>query len=132
MKLEQATFDFYAASVLNESLEIQAQRGTEYGDTWALENMNATFTQATLARIILNPHFDGNVTLEEVRLIIMAALVDVKDSRVASGDWKKDSVVDGINYRAVYAGLREEYEEGRRAEAVARKESLRFAPAEPF
>lgn len=109
-----AEFDRACSNTLQRALEVQAQRGMEYGDTWALENMRPTFTEATLSAILLRKSdFDG-ITMEEIRLIVLAALIDVKDSRVATGDWKLDSVEDGINYRAAYATFREEYEEKRR------------------
>ena len=96
-------FERTADATLDEVRGIYAQRGGEYADSWALPNMVATFTQHTLAA------FGVNLTDEQIRLLVMAALIDVKDSRLA-GPWKADSVVDGIAYRAAYTQLRVEYE----------------------
>lgn len=87
-----------------ECLAIGTQRGQEYGDSWALENLVTTFTVATLKRLGIE------LPPEELRLIIAASLVDVKDQRIGAGPWKLDSAVDGINYRSLYADLREQYE----------------------
>lgn len=98
-----AVFNDAAERTLSAALRVCTQRGGEYQDSWALENMASTFLDATLRRfsIVLGPY--------EKRLLIMAALVDVKDSRL-TGPWKNDSVLDGINYRAAYAALRDDYE----------------------
>jgi hypothetical protein len=66
--------------------------------------MQTAFLDSTLAAMGLT-----NVPAEMKRLLLLASLVDVKDSRLV-GPWKKDSVLDGIAYRAAYMTLRDEYE----------------------
>ena len=85
---------------------ISSQRGGEYLDSWALENQVNTFVRATLREfgVELNP--------EQMRLLTMAALVDVKESRMG-GEFKEDTHVDGINYRGAYLDLMIQYRAGR-------------------
>ena len=85
-------------------------------DSWALENQNARFTRMALKSILAQMPWWGSVpsagfefSPEAIRLIIMAALVDVKDSRM-EGPYKRDTVVDGIAYRAMFAQLMLEWE----------------------
>ena len=99
-----ATFDTAVDEILTESLDITKQRGDEYGDTWADDNLMTTFTQRTLRDFGM-----WDPTPEQCRLILLAALIDVKDSRMLGG-YKEDSLVDGINYRAVYAAMRRKYD----------------------
>ena len=100
-----AEFDRCADATLDEVKSIYMQRGGEYADSWALENQRAPFTRTVLRDILgLN-----DVADDELRLIIMAALVDVKDSRMG-GPYKRDTVVDGIAYRAMFAQLMLEWE----------------------
>jgi hypothetical protein len=98
-----ATFEKGIETILGEGVAIAKQRGGEYGDSWALGNLVSTFTRSTLES------FGIKVTDEQLRLIQMAALIDVKDARMI-GPYKEDSVVDGINYRAVFAYLRRLYD----------------------
>jgi hypothetical protein len=98
-----ATFEKGIETILGEGVAIATQRGGEYGDSWALGNLVSTFTRSTLES------FGIKVTDEQLRLIQMAALIDVKDARMI-GPYKEDSVVDGINYRAVFAYLRRLYD----------------------
>jgi hypothetical protein len=99
----QPTFERTADATLDTTRATYAQRGGEYGDSWSLENMVATFTEHTLKAI------GNDRSPAAIRLLVMAALVDVKDSRM-TGPWKMDSLVDGVAYRACYGTLREEYE----------------------
>jgi hypothetical protein len=108
-----AIFEGAMHRVLGECTGLGTQRGQEYADSWALENVVTTFTKNTLLR------FGFTLNQEQLRLVIAAALVDVKDQRInAGGPWKRDSAIDGINYRALYTDLREEYE-ANTAESVA-------------
>ena len=103
--MNQPVFESSAGPILKECLELSTTRGASYSDSWSLENQVSTLTTATLDRfgITLEP--------EQIRLLQLASLADVKDSRiVAGGPFKRDSVADGINYRAAYCTLREEYE----------------------
>ena len=98
------TFERTADATLGQVRAIYAQRGAEYADSWAIENLVTTYLDSTLAMMGLT-----NVPAEVKRLIQLACLVDVKDSRMG-GPWKADSAIDGIAYRASYTTLREEYE----------------------
>lgn len=102
----EPTFNRACRTVLEESLKVQAERGNEYGDSWTTENMNPIFLRAVIKKINGGAGFSDT----ELRLIMLAALVDAKDSRISNGDLKRDSVIDGINYRAVLIQLLEEYE----------------------
>ena len=101
--MTEPVFESALSRVMEGCLSIGAQRGAEYQDTWALENQVSTFLDAVL-REIGAPNFSR----EQKRLILLAALVDVKDSRML-GPWKRDSVEDGLNYRAVLLDLMEQY-----------------------
>lgn len=97
-----AVFEEGITSILGESAAIAAQRGTEYADSWHLDNLVTTFTENTLKS------FNLDLSPEQLRLVIMAALIDTKESRMG-GPYKEDTVVDGINYRAVFAHLKRLY-----------------------
>lgn len=99
----EPTFNRACRMVLEDALKTQAQRGGEYGDSWALDKMNAIFLKAVLKE------FDVSLDDAQIRIVMLAALTDVKDSRIANGNIKTDSVVDGINYRAVLIQLLNEY-----------------------
>lgn len=101
-------FNAAVEDVLNESLEICTSRGAEYEDTWHVDNIITTFVRHALRTVGIT----RTLTNEEVRLISCAALVDVKDARLLGPGLKRDTVVDGINYRAAYAGFYEEYTNG--------------------
>lgn len=103
MTTQKAAFNAAVDDTLGACLNVSNQRGGEYQDTWALENMVTTFLDATLRDLHI-----VNLTAEEKRLLIVAALVDVKDSRML-GPWKEDTVDDGINYRAAYRAWRSAY-----------------------
>lgn len=98
------TFERNADETIIETRATYCQRGAEYADSWHLDNQISTFLDSTLALIGLT-----DVPKDVKRLMQLACLIDVKDSRMG-GPWKKDSVVDGIAYRAAYTALREEYE----------------------
>ena len=103
---QQPAFNAAADTTLRRAQAISNQRGGEYLDSWSLDLMVTTFFDATLRRLGIN-----NLTREEKRLLIVAALIDVKDSRML-GPWKQDTGDDGINYRAAYTTWRTEYEAG--------------------
>lgn len=99
------TFERTADAALDQVRAIYSQRGGEYADSWSLKHLVTTLTRATLAR------FGVTLDDEQLRLLQLAALVDVKNQRIgAGGEWKADSIVDGIAYAASYLTLREEYE----------------------
>jgi hypothetical protein len=100
----KATFERCADASLAATRETYLQRGREYDDTWAVEHQISTFTRQVLrdAFGITNPD------PKAVRLLLAAAIVDVKDSRML-GAFKPDTIVDGIAYRALFLRLREEF-----------------------
>jgi hypothetical protein len=102
----KATFERTADTTIAKVQGIYAQRGDGYGDTWALENTTAAVTKSTLQRFGIT-----GLKPDEIRLLLLAALIDVKDSRLM-GKWNADSLIDGIAYRAAYTTLRDEYESG--------------------
>ena len=97
------TFEESADKTIEQVRAIYSQRGQEYADSWSLDNLVTTFTEHTLRELgfRLDPL--------QLRLVLMAALVDVKDSRMG-GPFKADSIIDGIAYRAAYCALREQYD----------------------
>lgn len=106
----RAAFDEACGTTLRESLEIQAERGDAYGDSWGVENIVATFTKNVLQELFgKDSGVIANLTNEQLRLIMCAALVDVKDARIKNGRYHPDSIKDGINYRAALAYWLEAY-----------------------
>jgi len=108
----KATFNAAAEETLAKALEICTQRGTEYQDSWATENLKTPFLDNLVAA--LRPQVDsrGEVfySSAEKRLIVLASLCDVKLSRL-TGAYKEDTAVDLINYVAAYNALRLAYDE---------------------
>lgn len=105
---QRNTFQRAVSVTLKECQEIIQQRGTEYLDSWAIENLRMPFLDHTLAA--LKGH-EG--TPEGKRLIATATLCDIKLARLL-GPWKRDTVVDLINYAAAYAALRDVYDSDHR------------------
>lgn len=101
---QQPAFNSAADATLRRAAAISNQRGGEYLDSWALDNMITTFFDATLRALGVS-----DLSREAKRLLIVAALIDIKDSRML-GPWKEDTVDDGINYRAAYATWRQSWE----------------------
>lgn len=101
--MSKPAFNSAVDDVLSKCATISNTRGQEYQDTWHLDNQITTFLDATLR--------DFGVTLskEQKRLLLVAALIDVKDSRML-GPFKSDTIVDSINYRAAYVRWRQDYE----------------------
>jgi hypothetical protein len=110
-QLDLPCFNQAVLNILQRSLAISSDRVSEYVDSWALENMVTTFLDATLKRLGIT------LTEEEKRLIKSACMVDIKDDRMM-GPWKPDNIIDGINYRAFYAEIRQQYEEHEAARAA--------------
>jgi len=103
----QAAFNAAADRTLTRAQAIHRQRGNEYQDSWALENVHAPFITHVLREVF---GLSG-ASAEELRLIMAAALVDVKDSRMG-GEFKLDTIDDGINYRAAFCSWMEDYQTG--------------------
>jgi hypothetical protein len=101
-------FNASANSTLAECLAICEQRGGEYEDSWHLDNLMVPFH----AQVIRQIAHDQPYSREEQRLITMAAVCDVKLSRLA-GPFKRDTYVDLINYVAALCSLLQDYLEKR-------------------
>jgi hypothetical protein len=101
--MTKATFNDAAEETIKKALAVCAQRGGEYNDSWAIENIKTPFLDNTLQG------FGIALTASAKRLIVLAALADVKISRLV-GPYKEDSAVDLINYVAAYNSLRLRYD----------------------
>lgn len=100
---EASTFSRSADASFSEARAIYADRGDSYGDTWALPNQKSAVTEYVLG---LQHDHDRRGWL---RLLQLASLIDLKDSRLLGGGNVRDSLLDGLNYRAVFAELLREY-----------------------
>jgi hypothetical protein len=100
---KKAEFNSASDVTLDQTRSVYNQRGGEYQDTWDLANQVTTMLDHVL-RSIGRAEF----TPQEKRLIVAAALCDVKDSRLIGG-YKKDTHLDAIAYRAALAHWLEEY-----------------------
>lgn len=100
---EKASFNAAAEKTINRALEICNQRGNEYQDSWALENLKTPFLDNILRALNMS------LTPEEKRLVVISGLCDVKISRL-TGAWKSDTTLDMVNYIGSLTTWREEYE----------------------
>ena len=113
--VKKHAFNAASETTLRRSLDISDQRGGEYQDSWHVDNQVTTFIDHVLKLPVVAGH-----EREYKRLLMAAALIDVKDSRMG-GPWKLDTVDDGINYRGAFASWREEYDGFIRARENTRK-----------
>lgn len=104
---KRPAFNEAADRTLTRAQSIHNQRGNEYQDSWALENVHAPFINHVLSEVFGL----AGANAEELRLLLVAALVDVKDSRMG-GAFKLDTIDDGINYRAAFASWMDDYQTG--------------------
>ena len=88
-------FDERAKAGLGKVSDTFCERGTQYGDTW----MDC---QWLVLRSVLREFGIENLDQERLRIVALAALVDVKHQRFQGG-WKADNLVDGMAYGAVLA-----------------------------
>src|SRR6266851_2719068 len=98
MSDKKPTFNYWVDTILGEAISISNQRGDEYGDSWALENMHTP----VLDNILKMDYKLGSDPLMDKRykrLIVIASMIDVKGSRWL-GPFKEDTPVDSINYLA--------------------------------
>lgn len=100
-------FNAAANKTLQRATEVHMQRGNEYQDSWALENVHAPFVTHVLREVF---GLSG-ASPEELRLIIAASLVDVKISRMG-GAFKVDTCDDMVNYVASFTTWMESYQVG--------------------
>ena len=96
------TFNRCVNTILKRAIEISDQRGGEYLDTWALENVHTPFGDHVDS---FRPTCPSD---EWKRLRTLASLIDVKISRMG-GPWKDDTTLDLINYLAAFTQLANEY-----------------------
>lgn len=88
--------------------DVGSARTGQYGDSWSLEAIRPTFTRATLAELRL----PSSLEPQALRLLLAAALIDVKESRLAANArLHDDSILDGINFRAIFFTWLREYRE---------------------
>lgn len=99
------TFERMADSTLERCRDLYKERGEQYSDTWAIDNLVLTLTKAIFAKF---GWAWGKP--EQLRIVLAAALADVKDSRLQGDGSVADSLEDGINYRAVLNQMLKEYE----------------------
>ena len=102
-RADRPAFNAASETTLQRAIDVSSQRGGEYLDSWHVDNQVSTF----LNHVLSLPTVPGRER-EYKRLLMVAALIDVKDSRMG-GPWKLDTVDDGINYRGAFATWREEY-----------------------
>lgn len=96
-------------TLLEEVRPTYAERGAQYADTWDPKNTSLHFTREAFAA--LRDIYPESIGPKEIQLLHLAALVDVKISRMTGG-FRSDTVIDLIAYLAAYKTLREEYEDG--------------------
>ena len=103
---EYPTFTRCANASLERTRATYEQRGWEYGDSWALPNI-----QAPLTEYVLNLTRDGVGGYRAwLRLLRAAVLADTKESRLQGNVNIDDHLIDGLAYRATFAELLREYE----------------------
>ena len=93
-------FEEQASKTLVRAKDVFEERGKQYADTW--RECQFLALKATL-EAVLRESF-GKVVIEQgaLRAIAAAVFVDFKYQRL-SGGYKDDTVIDGINYAAVWA-----------------------------
>jgi hypothetical protein len=101
--ISKHAFNAASEKTLRRALTVSDSRAGEHLDSWHVDNQVSTFIDHVLQLPILKGR-----EREYKRLVMVAGLIDVKDSRI-SGPWKLDTVDDSINYRGAFATWREEY-----------------------
>jgi len=112
--IKKHTFNRGVDTILGECIAISDQRGGEYADTWDLKNIN---TPATGHVLRMKGTFNGEDEMLDKRwrrLLVMAALIDVKLSRLL-GEYKEDTFIDLINYSACFADLMRDWKKNIKA-----------------
>lgn len=98
------TFTRTADATLTRARAVYAQRGDAYGDTWALPNLHTELTE-----YVLNLRRDTDYKAW-LRLLMLATLCDVKESRIQGGGNIDDHLIDHINYKASFTEHLREFE----------------------
>lgn len=104
MSSQQPIFNHAADATLARVQFTYLNRGLHYGDTLALPNLVTTFTEYVLG---LSRERDYRAWL---RLLQLAAFIDIKDSRVGGGGDVDDHLVDGVAYRSAFTELLREFQ----------------------
>lgn len=106
----KAAFNAAVESTLKGALNLSDQRGGEYSDSWAIDNQHTPFQDAVHRLIVAVSGNDEWALMpnEERRLCTVAALCDVKLSRLIGG-YKHDTLDDLINYVAALRGWVSDY-----------------------
>lgn len=84
-----------ASASLVRAAGVFEERGEQYSDTW--KDCQWLALRATLKQI-----FTHTIEPEQMRQLAAAVFVDMKYARLAGG-YKDDTVIDGINYMALWA-----------------------------
>lgn len=101
------TFNRAVEETFTRASSISNQRAGEYSDSWSLDNLRTPWVDNLMAD---HPTPPLPLLAHYKRLLIMAAMLDIKLSRLAGG-WKDDTALDSLNYLAAYTQLRNEFEE---------------------
>lgn len=88
------TFERLADSTIQEVTATYAQRGAQYGDSWANSSWNTVNAVCGQLGVTIPPEFR--------RAIALAFLCDVKYNR-HTGGFKRDTLIDSIAYQAALA-----------------------------
>jgi hypothetical protein len=91
----KAAFNEAVETTLGACLAVSNQRGTEYEDSWALENQATRFMD-----LALRETGDDRGPAAK-RILMVASLCDVKVSRTL-GPFKEDTLDDLINYLGAF------------------------------
>jgi hypothetical protein len=99
------TFTCAADATLARVQRTYIDRGEQYGDTWALPNIQCPLTEYVLS-LRRDPDYRA-----WLRLLRAAVLADTKESRIIGGPVSiDDNLLDGIAYRATFTEFLREYE----------------------
>lgn len=88
------TFERLADSTIQEVTATYAQRGAQYGDSWAGSQWNTVGALCNQFQVQIPGHL--------LRAFALAFLVDVKYNR-HKGGFKRDTLIDSIAYQAALA-----------------------------
>lgn len=103
-----ATFNRASAQSIKEATEICNHRGSEYSDSWSLDNLRTPWLDN-----LFKDHNPVSVAAELLpayrRLVVLASMLDIKLSRLGGG-YKSDTALDSINYLGAYNTLRCEFD----------------------
>lgn len=101
-----------------EIMAVMNGRGEQYGDSWGEDGrfVNTRQAYAAVSHLLNNHIVAGSEITIAIRLIAIAAMVDVKINRMVGG-YKEDTFIDLANYSA---GLVKAWREFNHVLSVAR------------